>query len=422
MTPEPAILLDVSRLISRLGQGPATGIDRVEAEWLAHLQTRPHLLLCRVPRGQLLLPPAAGAAILRWIAGDIADLPQPGFLDRLRGRQGPRVCAEAALRRMALARAGRDGQGMARRVLKRLGPASYLNTGHANLDARLWQNLRGLRRIVLIHDTIPLDHPEFTRAGQSGKFRDRFAAALSHAELVLTVSQASRADVLRWRDRLGLPDRARIEAVPLGTRLAAPARSAAIAGIPLERPFFVTLGTIEPRKNHALLLDAWQELARRMPADRLPRLFIIGRRGWENHQVFARLDMLPADGAVREYSGLDDGAVAYLLARSHGLLMPSRAEGFGLPLTEAAARGIPVLSAPLPAARELLGDYARWLSPDDPRGWAGAVALLAAAAPLRLHPPPVRDWCGYFVHADAVLRERLQAAPAPAMSGQPQVR
>ena len=422
MTPEPAILLDVSRLISRLGQGPATGIDRVEAEWLAHLQTRPHLLLCRVPRGQLLLPPAAGAAILRWIAGDIADLPQPGFLDRLRGRQGPRVCAEAALRRMALARAGRDGQGMARRVLKRLGPASYLNTGHANLDARLWQNLRGLRRIVLIHDTIPLDHPEFTRAGQSGKFRDRFAAALSHAELVLTVSQASRADVLRWRDRLGLPDRARIEAVPLGTRLAAPARSAAIAGIPLERPFFVTLGTIEPRKNHALLLDAWQELARRMPADRLPRLFIIGRRGWENHQVLARLDMLPADGAVREYSGLDDGAVAYLLARSHGLLMPSRAEGFGLPLTEAAARGIPVLSAPLPAARELLGDYARWLSPDDPRGWAGAVALLAAAAPLRLHPPPVRDWSGYFVHADAVLRERLQAAPAPAMSGQPQVR
>ncbi len=422
MTPEPAILLDVSRLISRLGQGPATGIDRVEAEWLAHLQTRPHLLLCRVPRGQLLLPPAAGAAILRWIAGDIADLPQPGFLDRLRRRQGPRVRAEAALRRMALARAGRDGQGMARRVLKRLGPASYLNTGHANLDARLWQNLRGLRRIVLIHDTIPLDHPEFTRAGQSGKFRDRFAAALSHAELVLTVSQASRADVLRWRDRLGLPDRARIEAVPLGTRLAAPARSAATAGIPLERPFFVTLGTIEPRKNHALLLDAWQELARRMPADRLPRLFIIGRRGWENHQVLARLDMLPADGAVREYSGLDDGAVAYLLARSHGLLMPSRAEGFGLPLTEAAARGIPVLSAPLPAARELLGDYARWLSPDDPRGWAGAVALLAAAAPLRLHPPPVRDWCGYFVHADAVLRERLQAAPAPAMSGQPQVR
>ncbi len=423
MAPDPAILLDVSRLISRLGQGPATGIDRVEAEWLAHLQPRPHLLLCRVPRGQLLLPPAAGAAVLRWIAGDIDDLPQPGFLDRLRGRLATTARAEAALRGMALARAGRDGQGIARRVLKRLGPACYLNTGHANLDARLWQNLRRLPRVALIHDTIPLDHPEYTRAGQSEKFRARFAAAMTHADLVLSVSQAARADVLRWRTDLGLSQRAPVEAVPLGTRLARPVPPPATAGdIPLDRPFFVTLGTIEPRKNHGLLLDAWQELARRLPPDRLPRLFIIGRRGWENHQVFARLDALPPDGAVRELAGLDDGAVAWLLERSHGLLMPSRAEGFGLPLTEAAARGIPVLSAPLAAGREMLGDYARWLSPDDARSWAGAVALLAAAAPLRLHPPPVRDWCAYFAEADAILRKRLQPAPAPAMSGQPQMR
>ncbi len=407
MTPDPAILLDVSRLVSRLGQGPATGIDRVEAEWLAHLQSRPHLLLCRVPRAQLLLPPEAGAAILRWLQGDIADLPPPGLLNRLRGRQGVPARAEAALRRMATYRARRDGQGIARRAARALAgardlPVCYLNVGHANLHPRLWQNLRGLRRVVLIHDTIPLDHPEFTRAGQSARFAARFAAALSHAELVLTVSAATRADVLRWRERLGLPARARVEPVPLGTRLAAP--GAAPAGVPLDRPFFVTLGTIEPRKNHAALLDAWQELARRLPPERLPRLYIIGRRGWENHAVFARLDALPKDGPVRELAGLDDGAVAFLLARSHGLLMPSRAEGFGLPLIEAAARGVPVLSAPLPAAREILGDYARWLSPDDARAWAGAVALLAAAPPLRLHPPELRDWNTHFRQACAIMQ------------------
>ena len=423
MAPEPAILLDVSRLISRLGQGPATGIDRVEAEWLAHLQTRPHLLLCRVPRGQLLLPPAAGAAILRWIAGDVADLPRPGLLDRLRGRNDLWARAGAALRRMALFRAGREGQGIGRRVLRELGAANYLNVGHANLGARLWQNLRGLRRVVLIHDTIPLDHPEFTRAGQSDKFRARFAAAITHADLVLTISQAARADVLRWRSRLGLSVRAPVEAVALGTRLAAPVPpSGAAAAIPVDRPFFVTLGTIEPRKNHALLLDAWQELARRMPAERQPRLFIIGRRGWENHAVFARLDALAQDGPVREYGGLDDGTVAFLLARSHGLLMPSRAEGFGLPLTEAAGRGIPVLSAPLPAAREILGAYARWLSPDDPRAWAGAVALLAAEVPLRLHPPPLRNWDMYFTDADAVLQQRLPNRTPVAMSDLSQVK
>jgi glycosyltransferase involved in cell wall biosynthesis len=111
---------------------------------------------------------------------------------------------------------------------------------------------------------------------------------------------------------------------------------------------------------------------------------------------------------VREFAGLDDGQVAWLLARSHGLLMPSRAEGFGLPLTEAAGRGIPVLSAPLASAREVMGDYARWLSPDDPRAWAGAVALLAGAVPLRLQSLAVRDWDTYFAEINEVLRAKLQ--------------
>lgn len=393
MGPDPAVLLDVSRLISRLGGGPATGIDRVEAEWLAHLQTRPHLLLCRVRRGQLLLPPLAGAAILRWLGGKLDDLPLPDFLDRLRGRYSLPARAEAALRRMALARAGRDGHGLGPVAQAYLRQAVYLNVGHANLQRELLQNLRPLPRAVLIHDTIPLDHPEFTRVGQDDKFRARFIAALGQAELVLTVSGATRADVLRWRDRLNLPDAAPVIAAPIGTRLAAPDAAGLPADLDLSRPFFVTLGTIEPRKNHAILLDAWQQLTLRPDP---PHLFIIGRRGWENREVFARLDRLPPDGPVRELSDLDDGAVAELIGRSHGLLMPSRAEGFGLPLTEAAGRGIPVLATPLPAAREMLGDYATWLSPDAAGDWAAEVARLAAAPPVRLPPRPVPDWDGHF--------------------------
>ncbi|RDW14785.1 glycosyltransferase, partial [Paracoccus thiocyanatus] len=187
---------------------------------------------------------------------------------------------------------------------------------------------------------------------------------------------------------------------PIGTRLAAPDPARLPADLDLSRPFFVALGTIEPRKNHALLLDAWQMLGR-MPDP--PRLFIIGRRGWENREVFARLDRLPPGGPVRELSDLDDGAVAALLARSHGLLMPSRAEGFGLPLTEAAGRGIPVLATPLPAARETLGDYATWLPPDAPADWAAELARLSDAAARRLPPLPVPDWDRHF----ALFRDGL---------------
>lgn len=402
MTADPAILLDISRLVSRMGLGPATGIDRVEAEWLGHLQTRPHLLLCRVRRGQLLLPPGAGAEVLRWTRGEGLDaLPVPGLLDRLRGRRDLHSRAQAALRRMALAATGRDGQGLAGHLRRHLpGPAIYVNVGHSNLRPRLWQNLRGMRRLALIHDTIPLDHPEFTRAGQSERFRDRFRVAAGQADLILTISEAVRTDVLRWRATLGLPEGAPVRAVPIGTRLTP---QGAAPGIATDRPFFIALGTIEPRKNHTLLLDAWQELARRLPSGQLPLLYIIGRRGWENHQVFARLDGLPPDGPIRELAGLDDGAVAFLLARSHGLLMPSRAEGFGLPLTEAAGRGIPVLSAPLAAAREILGSYARWLSPDDPQAWADAVAQLASGDSLRSKPFAVRDWDTYFTDISILL-------------------
>lgn len=416
MTADPAIVLDISRLLSRLGLGPATGIDRVEAEWLTHLQARPHLLLCRVRRGQLLLPPRAGTRLLGWMRGEgIAALPGPDLLDRLRGRRDLRARAEAALRRMALAATGRDGRGLDSALRRHLpglpeAPAVYVNVGHSNLRPRLWQNLRGLRRLALIHDTIPLDHPEFTRAGQSERFRQRFCVAAGQADLVLTISGAVRADVLRWRERLGLPGAAPVSAIPIGTRL--PAEGKAPADIATDRPFFIALGTIEPRKNHALLLDAWQELARRLPPEKMPRLYIIGRRGWENRDVFARLDALAPDAPIRELPGLGDGAVAWLMARSHALLMPSRAEGFGLPLTEAAGRGIPVLSVPLPAAREILGDYARWLPPDDPQAWADALAGLSRGQAVRMQPLVIRDWDSYFADVATFLASALHAVPS----------
>lgn len=397
MNGERGILLDVSRLISRIGGGALTGIDRVEAEWLRHLQGRDHLLLCRVRGGQLLLPPQAGPAILRWIGGEIAELPPPAWFDRLRGRDTPRLRAEHALRRRAILWAPRNLRGIAAAVLARLGPGTaYLNAGHANLDRRVLAALAPLRRAVLIHDTIPLDHPEFTRDGQSEKFRSRFMVAVGMADVILTVSQASADRVALWRKRLAGPGRAPIHAAPIGTTLAAPDETGLPPRLDLERSFFVTIGTIEPRKNHALLLDVWERLAQRHPAPTLPQLFIIGRRGWKNAAVFARLDALPPDGPVRELAGLDDGAVAALLLRSRALVMPSRAEGFGLPLTEAAGRGIPVLCAPLPSAIELLGDHAHYLPPDDIAAWTDEIARLADQPPLRNAALPPPDWERHF--------------------------
>lgn len=415
------ILLDVSRLLSRLGQGPLTGIDRVEAEWLAHLiAVAPGRLwlLCRSGGRQLLLPGSAGSQILRWAAGDLRGLdpvpvPVPvlgpvlgPLLARLRRRgplrDDPRRRADSLLRQQAIAWGGRDGQGLVRFLRRHLRGGVYLNLGHANLRDRLWRRLGrvpGLLRVVLIHDTIPLDYPQFTRPDQRRNFQNRFVTAMRRADLVLTVSGHSRDCVLAARRRLDLPQSAPVHAAPIGIRLCPPAPQDLPAGLDLSRPYFVALGTIEPRKNHALLLDIWEGLSRRLPADRMPRLFIVGRRGWMNRDVFARLDALPADSAVQELSGLGDGAVAALLEGCHALLMPSHAEGFGLPMAEAAACGIPVLAAPLPSGREILGDHALYLSADLSCIWEDEVINCAAKGMKRLQIIPLPQWSDHFATA-----------------------
>lgn len=397
----PPILLDVSRLLSRVGLGPLTGIDRVEAAWLAHLQGRPHHLTARIPKRQLLLPPAAGAELLHWLGAPEVVPPASSLIARLRRAAAPRARAEEALAARALAIGTGRGFGLGR-ALRRAMPdgGSWLALGHANLDPGPWRALGGLRRAVMIHDTIPLDYPQYTRPDQVAVFRRRLTAALSHADLILTVSHATRDDVLRWADTLGL-QAARVVAAPIGTTLVE--QAAVPADIALDRPLFLALGTIEPRKNHSVLLDAWALLARSLPPDQMPRLVIAGRRGWLNEGVFARLDALPPGGPVIERAGLTDGEVAALMTRAHALLMPSHAEGFGLPLTEAAGRGVPILAAPGPAAREVLGEGAQWLAPDDPQEWAAAIQAVARAPLTRRKPLAIPRWSDHFSFVEAQL-------------------
>lgn len=387
--PPPPVLLDVTRLVSRIGRGHPTGIDRVEAAWLGHLLHDPRTrLLCRTRLGQLVLPPATGAAILLALGLEADGRGEGATAPRAGAGRFARLLREARLARAALARWRRRGQGLAR-ALRRggvPGDAVYLNTGHANLTAAVLAALP-LRKAVLIHDTIPLDFPQWTRPGQDAAFRDRLAAACTHADLLLAVSGATAARLEDWRQRLRLPRHAAIMVAPIGTTLARPD-----PGQPLPpRPYFLTLGTIEPRKNHALLLDAWARLAPPSP----PHLVIAGRRGWLNADVFARLDALPPGGPITEAADLADGAVAALMEGAQALLFPSLAEGFGLPLTEAAARGVPILALDLHSTRELLGNQVRYL-PDDPAHWAAAVAGLAQSPRPRREPVAVPGWDDHF--------------------------
>jgi len=179
----------------------------------------------------------------------------------------------------------------------------------------------------------------------------------------------------------------------------------------------VMLGTLEARKNHLLMLRLWQRLVATDPA-MAPRLLLIGRRGWENQAVFNLLDRCPElRGHVRECPGLNDAQVQALLRGARALLNPSFAEGYGLPVAEALALGVPVLASDLPAHREVAGTAAEFLDPLDGPAWLQAILdyaqpqskrRSAARRALRRFRPP--QWQTHFEQVLDRLRS-LQAAP-----------
>ncbi|WP_432787940.1 glycosyltransferase family 4 protein [Novosphingobium rhizosphaerae] len=229
-----------------------------------------------------------------------------------------------------------------------------------------------------MHDLIPIEFPEYARPDGAALHRRRIEAVTSLADLVIVNSAATGRAMQPWIDRSG---RSIAMAVALlGTVPMVPTAPWQGDG----RPYFVCLGTIEPRKNHLLLLHIWRHLAETLPAGRVPKLVIIGRRGWENEQVVDLLERCPAlDGHVEELSGCPDRQLSAVLRGAKGLLMPSFAEGYGMPVAEALSVGTPALCSDIPALREVGGAVADYLDPLDGPAWARAIVDFAGDGPMR---------------------------------------
>jgi glycosyltransferase involved in cell wall biosynthesis len=369
--PRP-VLLDVTRLVSRVGGGPLTGIDRVERAMLRGLLARDVDLhgLCRTAGGFALLPRAGLAALARRLDGE-EPWGRPDVVGRLSLRlSATRRAAEADVRRLACGQARTAGLGPLLRAQLPSG-AAYLNMGHSNLDHPVFDAVRAVhaaRAAVMIHDVIPLRLSWTQRPGAVVRFGEKLAAVARHADVVFCPSAAEGAHLAAaLAERGGAPP---IVAAPLGIDAPAPDLEQVLPSA----PYFVTVGTMEPRKNLGLLLDLWHHLAASSPPGQLPGLHLIGRRGWEDDHFFGRLDaMLARMPEIRAHEGLSDPARTALVAGARALLFPSLAEGYGLPPLEALALGVTPVCAPLPVYRETLGDAAVYADPRDMYQWAGVV-------------------------------------------------
>lgn len=253
---------------------------------------------------------------------------------------------------------------------------AYMNVGHTNLNSKTMRAMMEMpdhSKVVMIHDTIPIDHPEYQTEASRAKFIERLTTVINFANQIVVPSDEVRENV--EQRMVGTGHRVPVTVAPLGIDMGPTPLDAEKS----EKPYFVVLGTIEPRKNHALLLDIWERMSRKMDEDKIPELRIIGARGWRNEEVFNRLDTASYMGrTVFELGSLSDREMKRQLAGATALLFPSFVEGFGLPPFEATAFGVPTISSPLRTTEIHLGDMPIYADPTDMYQWFTAIRELAS--------------------------------------------
>lgn len=285
----------------------------------------------------------------------------------------------------------------------------------------------GLRYIPFLHDCIPLAVPEHCAAGLVDEFARWFAGLCLHADLVLCNSAATEADFRRFA-RLVLPEAAPaiptavvpLDAVspPTGP---APAEEDLPRPVRAGRPFVLAVGTIESRKNHLLLFQAWLALLRRHGAEATPDLVCVGKRGWLAEPALALHANSPLlQEKVQLLHDVSDAGLEALYRACLFTVQASHYEGWGLPVTESLAHGKLALVPAHTGYRESGATGAVFFQPGSEPELiaalerlsfdAGARAALEEQVRETFRP---RDWATLTAALLAAAGPRLAALPPP---------
>ncbi|MGH7481101.1 MAG: glycosyltransferase family 4 protein, partial [Longimicrobiales bacterium] len=242
----------------------------------------------------------------------------------------------------------------------------------------LLPRLKHIRTVFTLHDLIFQFDPASHKPLNIAFLKTMMPRFLHAADAIISVSECSKRDAMRIYNIA--PDKIHVIYEGVDPRFKPVDDLAQLDTVRhtynLPERFILHLGTIEPRKNLPTLFEALTQL-------KAHTLVVAGKTGWLTESIFARLDELGVRDRVRFAGYVPDADLPTLISAATVLAMPSKYEGFGLPVLEAMACGTPVIASNTSSLPEVGGDAALYAPPNDVRAWVQAIDRIMGDASLR---------------------------------------
>lgn len=372
----PTIWFEVEDLVRHFDGGATpAGIPRVSLEIVKAAQKdySARVRFCRLSRFSRRFEPVSFADLMslcRSVADD--NLPLSGGRLGIALREIRRGCrylwrvGSAALldsMRRFVSRGANEEAFRSGDVLVGMG-AGWDNAGYGNCVAKAKARY-GLRFVTLVHDIIPLSHPQFHIDRSNERFRLWLEQVFRNADLIFTSSEYCRNTVHEYGSREGMQVPP-IETIPFGATFAQTQSDVDAPAVEWPERFVLLVATIEIRKNHLLMLNVWRRLIQRHGADCVPALVFLGRMGWRVESLMTELKASNyLDGKIVVAQDMSDVALDKAYRQALFTVFPSFCEGWGMPVSESLARGTFCVCSNATSLPEVGGDFVDYFDPTD---------------------------------------------------------
>lgn len=232
---------------------------------------------------------------------------------------------------------------------------------------------KGVRIGVMIHDLIPITHPEFCEKDLTDTFNLYIRSVLKITDLIISISEHTQSEVrsILQKEKIRFPEMFVLKNAHTSwepRRLSDAARPSREVASLIQTKYILYVSTIEVRKNHTLLFQVWKQLIREF-GDQVPQLVFVGRPGWRVRDLMDQINGTDyLNGRISILHDIPDIDLELLYRNAMFTTFPSFEEGWGLPVGESLTFGRPCVASTSSSIPEVGGDFADYIDPLDVNG------------------------------------------------------